>query len=152
MIEIINIAKWVFKIAVVVLLVMASREDLRNKAISTWYLVAGGVLSFLFGICEIATDRSDVANMLMGLIPGVLMILLTVVTISAIGVGDGLMMLAIGPVLGARAMSVAVMIAFLLSALCCVILLTFKKISVKGRLAFMPFLTAGVGVMCFAAA
>ncbi len=145
--EIVNLT---FKITSMILLFVASAEDVREKKVSIYYLMAGISISAMYVVYGIIWESADVLYFIAGFLPGVVMILLSIVASGGIGIGDGLMIFALGPLLGAQKMCIAVMLAFMLSAFVCCVLLILRKITVKGRLAFLPFLTAGVGVMCFA--
>ncbi len=145
-----EIAEITFKIASMVLLFAASAEDIREKRVSIYYLLAGVSLSVMYAVYGMVWQDVDILYIIAGFIPGIVMVLLSLVAAGGIGIGDGLMIFSLGPLLGAEKMCIAVMVAFLLSAAACCILLVFRKITLKGNLAFLPFLTAGVGVMCFA--
>ncbi len=146
----VKIAEFSFKAAGLMLLLFASVQDLKNKKISLSLVVTVGMLSLFYGIFESIWSSADKAEMLYGILPGIVVIALSFITKNGIGLGDGLMILALGPMVGAKGMTIAVMTACLLSAACCMIMLVFKRITLKGSLAFLPFLTAGMGVIYFA--
>ena len=87
---------------------------------------------------------------MLSLLPGAVLIALCLVTKQGIGLGDGLMVLSLGPLFGMNGILLVVFIAFMFSAFAGGILLIFKRARIKSAMAFMPFLTIGVGVTGFA--
>ena len=70
-------------------------------------------------------------------------------TREGIGYGDGILALLLGPVFGTEVMWAGLFLAFLLSALCSILLLACKKADRKTCLPFIPFLTSALGVVQF---
>ena len=146
--EIINL---VFRIFTVILLVIASVMDIRDKKILISLPVVQMTLSMLFFLYIWSRGLDDPRGLMLSLMPGVALLITGYVTKQGIGLGDGLMVLALGPLFGVMEIMLIALIAFSLSAIVGGGLLIFKKASGKKVLAFMPFLTVGVGVMSFAA-
>ncbi len=140
----------VFKLATVLLLFASSIEDFKNKKISIVFPVAELVLSSAFIVYSHMVLNIAITECMASFLPGIFMIMISLISGNELGLGDGLMTLAIGPVLGFNSLSIAIMLSFLFSSFVSIVLLLLKKVSVKSRLAFLPFFTMGVGVMCFA--
>ena len=133
----------------------------------TWAIIAAAVVSdlktrtlpvtmifLLFALAVTRTsimmygDRAFPKAALLSLAPGIALLLLSRLT-GAIGEGDALFMIAVGPLTGALTLLYSLMLAFFISALCAVVLLTLKKVKRGSEMPFMPFFAAGLGVVSF---
>ena len=136
-------------IAVVVVLVVLSIFDIRSRRIPVSGFVIIFVMSLMYrGI----TDGRDVdlLGVVWSVIPGLLLIGLSVLTERKIGMGDGILILVLGPGLGLLRCIYLLAGAFFL---CCVFsgaLLLLRKADRKTRIPFVPFITLGMGVMAIA--
>lgn len=120
--------------------------DWRRMEIPALIIHGFGILSLIFSF---ACRRSELHTLLYSLIPGIILLILGFLTRESIGYGDGLAVLVLGILLGIRRCVAAVFAGFILSAIVALILLTFRKVSGKSRLPFIPFLAAGLGVALF---
>ena len=93
-------------------------------------------------------EEAELFPLCIGLIPGAALLMISLVTSGGLGMGDVLMAFCLGPVFGASMMSAALFAGFFLCSISSLILLIFRKITLKGELAFLPFLTLGTGVIC----
>ena len=71
-------------------------------------------------------------------------------TRQEIGMGDGTMMLGIGPVFGVEALSISALFAMTLCGIYSIALIAFGKANKKTKIPFIPFLFVGLGVSLFA--
>ncbi len=121
-----------------------SVSDIRTKTIPGWsaplYCVVVGVLHLILG------DLSA-WQLLAGLIPGAILLLLSWIFSSSIGAGDGLAVLACGCALGLEREFAALTAALIICAIFGMILLVRKKAKRTDTLPFLPFLTASHIVM-----
>ncbi len=139
-----------FRTIALLLLMAAALRDFRCKSIDIRYPLGGCVLSLLFLCIQFHGDFRELGYMLLSAIPGIMMLIMSKFTNDGIGIGDGLMAISIAPIFGFPGIVVAIMISFMLSAVICVVLLLLKKVNAKTTLPFLPFLTCGVGVVCYA--
>lgn len=86
-------------------------------------------------------------NIFLSIAPGCLLLLISRVSGEAIGYGDGWMMINLGLLLGYQRAMMVIMTAILFSAFYGMILLMAKKADKKSKMAFAPFLTAGLGMV-----
>ena len=136
-----------FIILMMLILLVSGIYDIKNKAVSTKVLIFAGVVSLVCGICQLyygTTIYSEICS----LIPGGIVLALAYLTKEQIGYGDGLMILALGPVFGLINVIIGLCAAFVISALFSMVLLISKKAGKKSSLPFLPFLTAGMGAVC----
>lgn len=101
------------------------------------FTVAAGIYILLF----------QSHNVLLSIVPGCLLLLVSRVSGEAIGYGDGWMMINLGLLLGYQRVLMVIMTAVLFSSFCGMILLMLKKADRKSKMAFAPFLTAGLGIV-----
>ena len=136
-----------FIILMMLILIISGICDIKNKAISMKILIPAGVISLVCGICQLyygTTIYSEICS----LIPGGIVLALAYLTKEQIGYGDGLVILALGPVFGLINVIIGLCAAFVISALFSMALLISKKAGKKSSLPFLPFLTAGMGAVC----
>ncbi|OGM28871.1 hypothetical protein A2801_02830 [Candidatus Woesebacteria bacterium RIFCSPHIGHO2_01_FULL_41_10] len=87
-------------------------------------------------------------NLLSGLLAGSFLLMIHIVTAGrGMGLGDVKLALFIGLVLGANLTVIWMLLAFILGATAGIILLLFKKVKLKERIAFGPFLVVSFFVV-----
>lgn len=116
-----------------------SYRDLRCREI---HLMSVGFL-FLLGFLLQIWEGFLFLEFMMGMLPGFLLLGISLVTGGALGFGDGLMTLCLGVYLGFWATAETVMAALLLSAAWAGLVLCLKKRKGKDPIAFVPFLLLG---------
>lgn len=117
--------------------------DLKNKRIPVIFPVIFGCLGFVL------RGGSMFFDTVMGMVPGAIVVIVSLISQGQIGMGDGILILFTGGVLGV-AESVEVFILSLISVcLFSSIGLVLKKFSKKTVLPYVPFyFTAYLGVVC----
>ncbi len=134
------------KVIVLGLLGICSLEDLRHKRLTIVYILMfgiGGVILHLFApVCSIY-------SILCGMLLGIAMILVSLITRGNVGIGDGMLLLVTGVYLGGYGNLQLLMTGLLLSALWALGLLAFKKKKGKDEIAFAPFLLLAYFVLLF---
>lgn len=120
--------------------------DIRKKEIPVFIIVAFGLLSL---IAVAIAQKPELYSVLYSLIPGAVMLGLSLCTKESIGYGDGFVVLVLGVLLGFVECVFVVLAGLFLSAVVGLVLLVFKKVRGKSRMPFMPFLAAGLGVVFF---
>ncbi len=119
---------------------LLSWRDIYEKRISVTVLLVFGILAVFFRVffCEFGLGFLG-----KGMIPGLLLLVLSFATQEKIGYGDGLAVLVTGLWCGGAFVFSACQIAFFFSGIYVCLLLLCKK----GRtIAFLPFLLAGMEV------
>ena len=133
----------IFEIGILVMLVISSIEDIRRKEILLWEIIACAGLSLIRVAVGVYNGSFDGYGLLLSLLPGAMMLFLTIVTRQGIGLGDGLLILAYGPGLGAYKLWIGVMIAFFVCSFFSGALLVLKRAGKKTTIPFVPFLALG---------
>lgn len=135
-----NMEIWQWVLLLSVLLPMAIK-DFRTKKVNS-YLCLITILEALL-IRKLVINESDIV-LLIDMIPGLLLLLVSVLTNEEIGKGDGLVLLYIGCVLGFKQEMEVLLIAFMLSGIIALMMLVGKKGNKKTEIPFVPFLSLGV--------
>lgn len=127
---------------VLLYLLLLSVFDIREKKISLFWLATGGAASLLLAVCWIAAGESTWMRVLLGMLPGLLMLGVAWLT-RKVGCGDGLLLMQLGMLVGYRASVFILGISLCLSALFSAAILFGKKAGGQSRFAYIPFLAAG---------
>lgn len=121
-----------------------SISDIRTKTIPGWAAPAFGIA---MGILHLILSDLTFPSFLAGLIPGAVLVILSLVFRSSLGTGDGLVVLACGAALGLEREFAALCAALIFCAVFCIVLLILKRAQRSDCLPFLPFLAAAHTVM-----
>ena len=113
--------------------------DIKTKMVPLIAVAATAGSVLLYRLCV----GTGILELVMGLIPGVLLLVLALVTQESIGTGDGLMLCVLGLFCGWRQCLAVFGMALVLSALLSIILLICRKVGRKTELPFLPSLLGG---------
>lgn len=110
-------------------------EDIRKKQLSLWILLIGCVGSALYCVLY-----REFIWIIMGILPGAVLLLVSFLIPGSIGSGDGILAITYGMVFGWRQVSIWLIVSFLLAAVFGVI---WKSIERRkyAMIPFVPFLT-----------
>ncbi|HEX3077101.1 MAG TPA: prepilin peptidase [Lachnospiraceae bacterium] len=127
-------------IGVLLLLVICTIEDCKNKKIVTWHLLV--TLPFL---CLDLWFNPEVTllSRLCGIVIGGIFLLLSKLTKEQIGVGDAYIIIAIGLMLGGFSCLEVITYSFFISSIVAIILMIIFRFSRKKTIPFVPFLLLG---------
>lgn len=121
-----------------VFFILGTYFDLKYKGLPKWFLAGGFLLSLI--LCGIFKPVSLV-EMLSGMAVGGALLLISLLTKGALGLGDGLFLVVVGIHLGVGAVITVLAFGLLISAIFSLVLLVFRKVSRKSSVPFVPFLT-----------
>ena len=121
------------------LLIPTTISDIKEKRIGVFWsitgCIAGIILKFCFG--------NDICTVLSGLIPGAILLVISFLSHRSVGEGDGLILMAIGCILGIRKGFAVIILALLISVPVSAFLLLIKKAGRETAIPFVPFLFLG---------
>ena len=113
--------------------------DLKIRKIPVLPVVLLGVLCSLYRLwCG-----SDFWELIVGTVPGLLLLGVSVCTKESIGLGDGMVLLVLGMFCGARRAVAILGMALVLAAVLAMVLLILKRAGRKTELPFLPCLCGG---------
>ena len=128
-----------FNLCLILYFCVLSVWDINKKELPGKMLVGGVIAAFIYGIWN---DRG--AGLLLGCIPGVLLLLMGFLTKEKVGYGDGIMVLVLGLWLKWPESVLVYFIAQFGVLFWAVALLWLKKAPRELKIPFAPFLTAAL--------
>ena len=135
--------------AAFIMLGVNSIRDLRTKTIFIRFTVLSAVTGIGFCLFD---PGYPVTACLTGMLPGLATCFLAFMTKETIGYGDGIVMIAMGTLIGAGNCLAAAMTAVVLSGVTAFFLLLSRRAKKQDQIAFVPFLFLGVlmvkGALC----
>ena len=120
--------------------------DMRKKEIPLQLILMGVITSFGISIYQVYVKAISVIDAVYSLIPGLTFILISFATKEKVGYGDGLILIVAGFVLGFYQCFFGLCISLVCSSVFSLLLLVLHKADKDSGLAFVPFLTIGMGV------
>ena len=131
----------------VVFLCFLSLSDIRTKTIPGW---AAPVFGAAMGILHIFLQDMSLPRFFLGLLPGMVLLFLSLAFPASLGCGDAFVVMACGAAAGPERTFAALTAAFIVCAVCCIVLLLLKKVRRSDSLPFLPFLAISYLVMLIA--
>lgn len=126
----------------IAILLAISIHDIKYKKIPDKLIVLLGITAILSAVF---TDDVSITSRLIGMILiSVLLIIIRIFSKGGIGGGDIKLMAVSGLLLGADCILHAVFFGAVLSVIVILVLLGFRKINRKSKIAFGPFLSIGI--------
>lgn len=120
-------------------LIVLTVQDLKYKKVNRTLLC----LAMLFLLPAGGAADVELWMHVGGLVFGIFLLGICILSQEALGIGDGLWILAFCAGFGLEAGLLLCLVSFAGAAVCSGVLLCLKKIGKKGRLPFMPFLGVG---------
>jgi prepilin signal peptidase PulO-like enzyme (type II secretory pathway) len=117
-----------------------------------WCLLIGAA-DAVAGLIEEAlkgTGSITAVSIAIDMLPGIMFLLISWTTNEKIGYGDGMMILIIGLIMHSQLCITAVAIGLVISSMFSVIMIFTKRMNLRTRIPFIPFLTIGVGISLWA--
>ena len=124
--------------------------DLKKQEIPGLLIACCLALSLGRMIFLLTKGTFEPADALISLVPGIMLLFLSFITRQGVGYGDGLLLLSVGPAVGAVALVPGICVAVMVSGLFSGVLLALRKAGRKTRIPFVPFMTFGLGVLMLA--
>lgn len=120
--------------------------DIREKKVPAWMIIAGVTGAMVFFVSKERLEGADLIGISISffenIVPGFFFLAAAVVT-GKVGIADGMLLTAMGLVLGARNVLFACCIGLWILAVCSGILLMQHRIKRDTKLPCIPFLAAG---------
>ena len=130
-----------------IFLSVLSVSDVKTKTVPAW---ASPAFLLLSGVLHLFLKDRSAAAFFAGLLPGVVLLVLSLVFRASVGCGDGFAAMACGAALGPERIMAALAAAFVFCAVFCMVLLLLKRIRRSDSLPFLPFLASSHIVMLIA--
>jgi prepilin signal peptidase PulO-like enzyme (type II secretory pathway) len=137
----------IFEICIMLVLVIASIEDVRTKEIPAWEIAACGAISIAACVLNVSRGKGDALGIFMSLLPGAGILFIALMSGQKVGFGDGFLLLAAGPALGPWTSALGLVTALFAGCVFSGILVVIRKAKSSTRIPFVPFMTLGMGAM-----
>ncbi len=121
------------------ILSLTGYEDWKEQKVSLEILMLGGAAGLVIGtVCK----EPGAKEVICGAILGGLVLALALISKEAVGIGDGIILIVSGIILGYRALLELILISLMLTGAAALFLIVVKRKGRTYRLPFIPFLLA----------
>ena len=131
-------------ICLIIILGVICVFDIKRKKIPVYMLIilaAAGIIS------NFTIGEFDIEKRIIAMLPGLILLIVSMITKQQIGYGDGLIILIMGLYIDIDDILSIVLSSFLLSSIAAIILMTVFKKKKNFEMAFSPFLLIGYGLV-----
>ncbi len=131
-------------ICLIIILGVICVFDIKRKKIPVYMLIilaAAGIIS------NFTVGEFDIEKRIIAMLPGMILLILSMITKQQIGYGDGMIILIMGLYIDIDDILSIVLSSFLLSSIAAIILMTVFKKKKNFEMAFSPFLLIGYGLV-----
>lgn len=131
-------------ICLIIILGVICVFDLKRKKIPVYMLIvlaAAGIIS------NFTVGEFDIEKRIIAMLPGMILLIVSMITKQQIGYGDGMIILIMGLYIDIDDILSIVLSSFLLSSIAAIILMTVFKKKKNFEMAFSPFLLIGYGLV-----
>lgn len=131
---------FIMMLVIGIMLFVAGIIDIKSLMISSRYIL---VFSIVCVVALLTKQSPSLVTALSGTLVGMCALGISLISGEQLGRGDGLVLVAVGLVVGFRGCLVVVSIASIIMCLVAIAMLAFKKGNRKTRLPFIPAIFAG---------
>lgn len=131
-------------ICLIIILGVICVFDIKRKKIPVYMLIilaAAGIIS------NFTVGEFDIEKRIIAMLPGMILLIVSMITKQQIGYGDGMTILIMGLYIDIDDILSIVLSSFLLSSIAAIILMTVFKKKKNFEMAFSPFLLIGYGLV-----
>ena len=131
-------------ICLIIILGVICVFDIKRKKIPVYMLIvlaAAGIIS------NFTVGEFDIEKRIIAMLPGMILLIVSMITKQQIGYGDGMIILIMGLYIDIDDILSIVLSSFLLSSIAAIILMTVFKKKKNFEMAFSPFLLIGFGLV-----
>lgn len=124
---------------------ICSFQDMRMRRLSVRILLCFGILGLIVDICF----RTALILCIIGMLPGISLLLLGRASRQQIGYGDGFAVMVIGLLLPGKEAMAVLLVGLFLCACSSIVILCIGRAGKQSVLPFVPFLAAGFIICLF---
>lgn len=133
---------WILIGAALVLLGICSVSDIKRREVRLGVILVFVIFAVLYRGYE-GLYWEDFFELILRFLPGLLMMIVAAGKKKAVGMGDALILLATGYILGAECNFLMILAGSLIGGIYSLVLVCLKKKGIKDTLPFVPFLLLG---------
>lgn len=131
-------------ICLIIILGVICVFDIKRKKIPVYMLI---ILAAVGIISNFTVGEFDIEKRIIAMLPGMILLIVSMITKQQIGYGDGMIILIMGLYIDIDDILSIVLSSFLLSSIAAIILMTVFKKKKNFEMAFSPFLLIGYGLV-----
>lgn len=127
-----------------VFLIVAGYMDIKYKKISVLWCVFFMIMGLAISMGSSQILIEGVGPIILSVMPGGILLIISKMTNQSIGIGDGVVAIVVGMLLGIEKTVMALLGGFMISGVVSIILLMFRKAEKGYELPFVPMLSVAV--------
>ena len=132
-------------VVITIFLILSTLLDLRKKEVNISLCVGVALLGLIY---EIFISKAELLSVILGIIPGIFLILTSMATNEEIGKGDAAILCTIGIYLGLKKSILVLIYALFMTVIIGGILLLIRKKNKKYKIPFVPFILFSYIALC----
>ena len=132
-------------IVITIFLILSTLIDLRKKEVNISLCISVALVGLIY---EIFISKTDILSIILGILPGIFLMLTSIVTNEEIGKGDAAILSTIGIFLGLKKTILVLIYALFSTIIIGGILLLIRKKNKKYKIPFVPFILFSYIVFC----
>lgn len=132
-------------IVITIFLILSTLIDLRKKEVNISLCISVALVGLIY---EIFISKTDILSIILGILPGIFLMLTSIVTNEEIGKGDAVILSTIGIFLGLKKTILVLIYALFSTIIIGGILLLIRKKNKKYKIPFVPFILFSYIALC----
>lgn len=132
-------------IVITIFLILSTLIDLRKKEVNISLCISVALVGLIY---EIFISKTDILSIILGILPGIFLMLTSIVTNEEIGKGDAAILGTIGIFLGLKKTILVLIYALFSTIIIGGILLLIRKKNKKYKIPFVPFILFSYITLC----
>ncbi len=132
-------------IVITIFLILSTLIDLRKKEVNISVCISVALVGLIY---EIFISKTDILSIILGILPGIFLMLTSIVTNEEIGKGDAAILSTIGIFLGLKKTILVLIYALFSTIIIGGILLLIRKKNKKYKIPFVPFILFSYIALC----
>jgi len=132
-------------IVITIFLILSTLIDLRKKEVNISLCISVALVGLIY---EIFISKTDILSIILGILPGIFLMLTSIVTNEEIGKGDATILSTIGIFLGLKKTILVLIYALFSTIIIGGILLLIRKKNKKYKIPFVPFILFSYIALC----
>lgn len=132
-------------IVIIIFLILSALIDLRKKEVNISLCISVALVGLIY---EIFISKTDILSIILGILPGIFLMLTSIVTNEEIGKGDAAILSTIGIFLGLKKTILVLIYALFSTIIIGGILLLIRKKNKKYKIPFIPFILFSYIALC----
>lgn len=132
-------------VVITIFLILSTLLDLRKKEVNISLCISVALIGLIYGIF---INKTDLLSIILGIIPGIFLMLTSIVTNEEIGKGDAVILSTIGIFLGLKKTILVLIYALFMTVIIGGILLLIRKKNKKYKIPFVPFILCSYIALC----